>query len=591
MGRGSDLFGARELIEEIARPGGKSVVPAVWDTSCRDWKDRIMSGRPLVPDLPLFEDQADKALRIFKRLRAPDVIGMPTYGEICGQWVFDFVRAVFGAYDPETRRRMIREFFLLVPKKNGKSSIAAAIMITAAIMNERPYAELLLIAPTKKIAEIAFKQAEGIVKADPDLTVLFHLQSHQKTITHRKSKAVIIIKAADADVITGSKATYILIDETHVFSKKAKAEDIFVEIKGSLAARPDGFLLQITTQSKEPPAGVFRAELDIARQVRDGEMILPLLPVLYELPPEVAANDGWKDQATWGMVNPNLNKSVDEAFLRDEITKAERKGKEQLLLIASQHFNVQIGLSLSGDRWRGADYWQGAADPSLADLDELLERSEVCTIGIDGGGLDDLLGLAVIGRCKITRDWLHWSHAWCQRDVLELRKEIASSLVDFEREGTLTFCDDATADIVGVAEIVQRVFDAGKLPAEHGIGFDPQGVVAMVDELAMRGIGGKLCSAVSQGFRLSSAVWGLERKLKDGTFWHAGQDLMTFCVGNAKAEQRGNAVLITKQAAGKAKIDPLCATFNAAKLMELSPTAAAPAATPWDLDPEYRMAV
>lgn len=53
---------------------------------------------------------------------------------------------------------------------------------------------------------------------------------------------MIVIKAAEADVITGSKATFILIDETR-FSKKAKAADIFVEIRGSLASRPDGFLL------------------------------------------------------------------------------------------------------------------------------------------------------------------------------------------------------------------------------------------------------------------------------------------------------------------------------------------------------------
>ncbi|MEE3101832.1 MAG: terminase large subunit, partial [Pseudomonadota bacterium] len=101
-----------------------------WDTAVPDWAERIKDGRGLVPDLPLFDVVAERALRIFKRLRVPDLIGTPTYGEVCEPWVFDLVRAVFGSYDPEAKRRMIQEFFLLVPKKNGKSAIAAAIIVT-----------------------------------------------------------------------------------------------------------------------------------------------------------------------------------------------------------------------------------------------------------------------------------------------------------------------------------------------------------------------------------------------------------------------------------------------------------------------------
>lgn len=543
-----------------------------WDTACVDWEDRILSGRSLIPELPLFEDEADKALRIFKRLRVPDMVGTPTYGEICGPWVFNIVRALFGSYDPKSRRRMIREFFVLIPKKNGKSSIAAAIMVTAAILNRRPAAELLLIAPTKKIADIAYKQAVGIIRLDPELSKIFHQQAHQLTITHRVTDAQIMIKAADADVITGSKATFILVDETHVFSQKARAADIFLEIRGSLAARPDGFLLQITTQSKEPPAGVFKSELNIARDVRDGLIKLPLLPILYELPLKMAEDGGWKNPKTWGLVNPNLNRSVDEAYLRDEMIKAEREGAEQLSLIASQHFNVEVGLALRNDRWRGADYWQGAVDESLT-LDNLLARSEVVTVGVDGGGLDDLLALAVIGRCKVTRDWLLWNHAWVQSDVLNLRKDIAQNLTDFEKDGDLTICTDATQDIRAIVDFIEQIFKAGLFPDKDGIGLDPYGVAALVDELSSRGIAGEILKAIGQGTQLSPAVWGLERKLKDGTLWHGGSKMMAWVLGNAKAEQRGNATLITKQTAGKAKIDPLVATFDAAMLMSRNPAA------------------
>lgn len=558
-----------------------------WVTAVPDWEDRIINRRSLVPDLPLFEEEAEKALRVFKRLRVPDVIGNPTYGECCDQWVFDFVRALFGSYDVALKRRMIREFFLLVPKKNGKSSIAAAIMVTAAILNHRPEAELLLIAPTKKIAEISFKQAAGIIRLDRDLSKLFHLQQHQKTITHRRSLAVIVIKAADADVITGSKATFILIDETHVFAQKAKASEVFVEIRGSLASRPDGFLLQITTQSKAPPSGVFKTELDIARQVRDGKMDLPLLPVLYELPLYLSRDGGWKDRRTWGMVNPNLGRSVDEAFLADELLKAEREGAAQLALLASQHFNVEIGTATSDGRWAGVDFWDASVDPSLT-LETLLERSEVCTVGIDGGGLDDLFGFAIIGRERGTRRWLWWGRAWAHGEVLERRKDIVANLMDFEHDGDLVICRSATQDLTDVADLVMRVHDAGLLPEQAAIGLDPLGVAALVDELAQRGIPDEMLVAVRQGAGLSPASWGMERKLKDGTLVHAAQPLMAWCVGNAKAEVRGGAVLITKQTAGRAKIDPLVAGFNAAMLMSRNPEAAGQAFCPWD-DPEFSL--
>jgi phage terminase large subunit-like protein len=536
----------------------------------------MLSGRSLVPDLPLFTDERDRAVRIFDRLMLPDVIGTPPMSEAAGDWFRDIVGVLFGSYDAEQNRRMVQELFLLVPKKNGKSSYAAAIMVVAMIVNRRPSAEFLLIAPTKEIAGIAYRQARGIIKADPELDKLFHAQNHIKTINHRRTGATLQIKAADTDVITGSKSTGILVDETHVFARKSNASDIFVEIRGALAARPDGFMIQITTQSKEPPVGVFKSELALARDIRDGLVDLPRLAVLYELPTDLAKDDGWKDRKLWPLVNPNMGRSVDETFLRNQLLAAEQPGAEPaaIALLASQHFNVEVGLALRNDAWAGALYWQGAADETLRDLDAMLARCDVAVVGIDGGGLDDLLGLAVLGRCKTTRDWLLWNHAWAQEDVFERRKDIVSVLSDCITEESLTRCKEPTEDLVGVAAIVKRVRAAGLLPDKAGVGIDPAGATALVDELAEHGITGEQIVGIPQGFRHSPAIWGAERKLKDGTLWHAGQAMMTWCVGNAKAEQRGNAVLITKQTAGKAKIDPLVASFNAVMLMARNPEGA-----------------
>src|SRR5499427_6428954 len=158
-------------VEELAAPPAAVTLPPpsqgnCWDTSCPDWQERLLEGRSLVPDLPLFKPEAAKALRCFKRLRLPDVIGTPTMGDVCGPWFYPIVEALFGSYDPATNKRHISEIFQLIPKGNSKSSNGGAVMLTALIVNRRPEAEFLFIAPTIEIAGIAYKASKGTIRLD-----------------------------------------------------------------------------------------------------------------------------------------------------------------------------------------------------------------------------------------------------------------------------------------------------------------------------------------------------------------------------------------------------------------------------------------
>ena len=113
---------------------------------------------------------------------------------------------------------------------------------------------------------------------------------------------------------------------------------------------------------------------------------------------------------TGAMVTPNAGRSVTIPRLVEEFKVAEATSEPELRAWASQHLNVEIGLALHSDRWVGADFWEQGV--SKVTLDDLLARSEVITAGIDGGGLDDLLGLALLGREEKTGEWLLWTHAW-----------------------------------------------------------------------------------------------------------------------------------------------------------------------------------
>lgn len=529
-----------------------------------------MEGRPLVPFPPLFQDEADAALDILRSLRIVDAAGSPTIDECCRQWIFDFAGAIFGAYDARSGRRLIRNFFQLVGKKNSKSTVAAAIMLTALMRNWRKSAEFLILAPTIEVANNSFGPASDMVAADEELKALLHVQSNIRTIKHRNTGATLKVVAADNETVSGKKAVGVLIDELWLFGKRANAENMLREATGGLASRPEGFVIYLSTQSDEPPAGVFRQKLNEFRDIRDGKVVdRKSLGVIYEYPKALIDSKGYLDPENFYIPNPNLGASVDKEFLIDELTTAQRNGPQSLCGFAAKHLNVEIGLSLRSDRWTGAEYWESCADPMLT-LDAILDRSEIVCVGIDGGGLDDLLGLAVMGRDRTTREWLLWTHAWAHKSVLDRRKEIVPALTDFAADGDLTIVEQVGQDVEDVADIVERIELAGLLPEKVAIGVDQMGISEIVDALGQRGIAIEKIGGVPQGWKLNNAIKTTERKLAGRTLKHCGSRMMDWSLGNARAEPKGNAVTISKQISGSAKIDPLMATFDAVVAMGLN---------------------
>lgn len=539
-----------------------------YSTACLDWQDRIREGRSIIPP-PIFPEEAAASVAVMRELRIVDAPGSPTMGEACAPWVMDLASAIFGSYDAQSGRRLIKEVFVLVSKKNSKSTVAGAIMLTALVRNWRQSAQFAILSPTVEVATNSFSPARDMVAKDDELDTLMHVQSHVKTITHRESNATLKVLAADSNTVGGLKAVGVLVDELHLFGKVSSAENMFREAFGGLASRPEGFIIYLTTQSDEPPAGVFKQKLDYARAVRDGKVIDPgFLPVIFEHPDDMVADGSALKLENMWMTNPNMGFSVDQQFLEREYGKAELAGGDSFRGFLAKHGNVEIGLNLRSDRWAGSDWWLPQAKLPGLTLDTLLDRSEVVDVGIDGGGLDDLLGLAVVGRDKTTREWLTWTHAWAHPSVMERRKDIAPRLQDFAKDGDLTLVQHIGDDVQDVAGIVALIEARGILDK---VGCDPAGMGGILDALSEADIPEDKLIGVSQGWRLGGAIKTAERKLAEGVMVHGGQALMAWCVGNAKVEPRANSIMITKQAAGSAKIDPLMALFNAVTLMSLNP--------------------
>lgn len=559
--------------------------PPKWTTACPDWETRIVQGRSLLPVGPLFPEEAADALETFKSFKVVDV-GCALVGEIARPWIIDFASAFFGAYDPETGRRHIGTYYLKVPKKNWKSGITSFLMGTLLVRNWRESGEFGIIAPTTEVANNAFGPLKHAIRKDEELSDLLLVQDHIRTITHRQTKATLQVVAAESDTVSGKKFIVTLVEELWQFGKRSNADGMLMEATGGMASREEGAVIYITTESDEPPAGVYKAKNDYARKVRDGEINDPsFLPVLYEWPREMVKSKACLDLENAYIVNPNLGASVGADFLRTRYAESKAESAKAFQTFAAKHLNVEIGLALGSDRWAGADFWLAAE--IVLTLDELLARCEVAVVGGDGGGLDDLLGQAVVGRERGTGKWLAWFHAWAHEIALERRKEIAPRLLDFQREGTLTIVEKPGQDVQEFADNVCRVRDAGLLPEKYGIGVDAAGIGDIVEELVSRAFSAEPerdIVAIQQGWRLNSAIKTTERKLAGGDLLVAKSALMPWCAGNARIEPKGNAILVTKQASGTAKIDPLMALYNGVSLMALNPVAAGAKKSFWDTE-------
>jgi phage terminase large subunit-like protein len=551
--------------------------------ACPDWWEKIQAGQTPMPAIPLNEKRAAKALAFFNRLKLPDVAGNPPLSEACGQWFRDILVAFLASEDPVTKRRLVWELLCMVPKKNSKTTYVAALGLTALYMEDAPNRQMLIVAPSQNISVRCFNQAQGMIRLDARLDAIFQVQDHLKCITRRKTETKLDVKTFDTSIVTGEIPVLTIIDELHEIGKKAKAAAVMQQIRGGGITMQGGQVLMITTQSDEQPAGIWETELTKARNIRDGKggEAPILLPVLYEFPLQLQREEKyWRNTRNWPQLLPNLGRSIDPQKLIDDYQNNGKVNKEAETIWVSQHLNIEIGVGLKTKAWPGAEFWAQGEDETVT-LEEIFRRCDVVVVGGDGGGLDDLWGLCVLGRDRETREYLSWSHAWCHRSVLERRQSIASRLLGFKEAGELTICEHSGEDIEQIAELIADIKNRGLLGA---VAVDPAGLGEFVEAMAEIDVTveNKLLVGAPQGYGMMNAIKTAERKLENGSLRHAISALMDWCVGNVKIEPTATAIRATKQNAGDAKIDPWAAQMNAVWMMGRNPQPAG--SSGWNTD-------
>jgi phage terminase large subunit-like protein len=207
------------------------------------------------------------------------------------------IRPLF-AINPATGLRQHRTCLLMMPRKNGKTELCAALAIDGLLFDNEIGAEVYSAANDKDQAALCFNVAAQMIRNDPELAAACEIIDSQKRIVHRKTGSVYRAISAEAYSKHGLNASRVIYDELHA----APNRDLWDVLASSTGARAQPLVIAISTAGYDRHSILWELYAHAKNVLADPSIDPTFLPVIWEAP---AAAD-WRAEATWRHANPAL---------------------------------------------------------------------------------------------------------------------------------------------------------------------------------------------------------------------------------------------------------------------------------------------
>ncbi len=357
-------------------------------------------------------------------------------------WQKAILANLFGWKRPDGTRRY-REAFIFVPRKNGKSLLAAGICCYMLFCDDEWGAEIYSAAAERDQAALVFEVAKQMVRAEPVLAEVARIYTKSITIEQRGSSYKAI--SADASTKHGYNTHCAVIDELHA-QRNRELVDVLATSTG---ARAQPLIVHITTSDFER-ISICNEKHGYASKVRDGIIEDPaFLPVIYE----ATRDDDWTDPATWRKANPNLGVSISEDYLAQECKRAQESPAFENTF-KRLHLNIRTEQDV---RWLSMERW----DRCGGDVRPDWLVGERCWGGLDLGATADLTSLCLLFPDEKAEGYKALWWFWAPRDNAERReRRDRVPYLAWEKQGFLELTDGEETDYRvirrRVGEIVER---------------------------------------------------------------------------------------------------------------------------------------
>ena len=487
---------------------------------------------------------ADRAIGLINQLTH-------TKGPFAGQpfnlrpWQVQILRQLFRT-GPDGRR-VYRQVLLMLPRKNGKTELAAALAIYFLLFDGEIGAEVYSAAADRDQASLVFNVATQMIRNEPELEAVCEIVESQKRIVHRKSGSFYRAISAEAYSKHGFNASVVIYDELHA----APSRELWDVLTTSQGARAQPLTMAISTAGFDRHSILWELYAH-AQKVKETPAIDPtFLPVLYE----AATDADWTSEKVWRKANPALGdfRSLDEMRMACQRAREIPAQENTFRRLYLNQWTEQAA------RWLQMTAW----DACQVLPTRPLERRR-CWVGMDLSSTKDLTALVAVFPDEDDHyDVL--AHFFVPADTLRERgTRDRVPYPDWARDGWLT----ATPGNVVDYEVVRScLHDWATRFDIQDIAYDPWNATDLVTRLQEQD--GLACVPMRQGFlSLSAPTKSLEKAVLSRTLRHDGHPVLRWNVSNVSVESDATGNLKPSKKVSTERIDGVVALMMAIDRME-----------------------
>ena len=432
-------------------------------------------------------------------------------------WQERLVRDLFGIVKPNGKRQF-NMAYIEVPKKNGKSELAAAIALYLTIADFEPSAEVYSCAADKDQASIVFRTATSMVERNSALSQVVKIVPSTKRLIYGGLNSFYRVLSSESKTKHGFNTHGVIFDELHAQPNR----DLYdVMLHGSGDAREQPLFFIITTAGTDRNSICWEVHQK-AQDIIEGRKIDPTFyPVIYG----VADDDDWTDEKVWAKANPSLGITIDIEKIRVACESAKHNLAEENLF-RRLRLNQWVKQTV---RWMPMDKWDAC---DIAFDSKQLEGRE-CYAGLDLSSTTDVTAFVLVFPPQTEDEkYLVLPYFWIPEESLTAR--VRRDHVPYDIWRQQGFLAATEGNVIHYAAIEKHIEDSTAIYNIKEVAFDRWGATHLVQNLQGMGL---TVIPFGQGFKdMSAPTKELHKLVLGGEIAHAGNPVLRWMADNVNIE-------------------------------------------------------